>query len=63
MEIFLNSETRCVTGVASAGSARVERSRLRRRKGMLGEWWESPPPFLHADSEHAGVSPAVSAQS
>ena len=28
-----------------------------------GEWWGSPPPFLHADSEHAGVSPAVCAQS
>ena len=34
-----------------------------RRKGMLGEWWRSPPPFLHADSEHAGVSPVVSTQS
>ena len=28
-----------------------------------GEWWGRPPPFLHADSELAGVSPAVSAQS
>ena len=30
---------------------------------MLGEWWGSPPPFLHTDSEHAGVNPSVSAQS
>ena len=27
----------------------------------MGEWWERPPPFLHADSELAGVSPAVCA--
>ena len=47
-----------VRGEAPCGEVKAAR-----RKGMLGEWWGRPPPFLHADSELAGVSPAVSAQS
>ena len=60
MKLFLNRAVWLgrVRGESPCGEVEVAR-----RKGMLGEWWGSPPPFLHADSEHAGVSPAVSAQS
>ena len=45
------------------GRTRGERSRLREERVCWGDGGGGPPPFLHADSELAGVSPAVSAQS
>ena len=52
----------CVVGSRPRGVPRGE-VEAARRKDMLVEYWKRFPPFLHADSELTGVSPAISSWS